>query len=293
MSSLNRKRLFVLVLAFAAGFTGCRPTGGRQVERIEWPEMGTVAALSVRDASPTERGEMRGIVRTVYASLASKLNAWNPDSELSRLATTNDWAEHVSLEVRPCYAAAFRLMSESERAFNPLLAARLRTKGFSRRAALVDLGAIAKGFAVDCAYATLMKKSSQALDLLIDLGGNLRACGGIWKIGVRNPLGSGLCATVELHPGEALATSGTYERGNHILDGRTGETAASGVASVTVLAPSAMLADGLSTTLYVLGAAAGRRFLARHYPTVCAFWVLSDGRIESVDSPRRFVRMDP
>lgn len=255
--------------------------------------MGTVAALSVRGASPTECGEMRGAVRTVYASLAAKLNAWNPESELSRLTTTNGWAAHVSPEVRPCYAAAFQLMAESERAFNPLLAAELRARGFTRNAVLVDLGAIAKGFAVDCAYAALLTDGPAATDFLLDLGGNLRAGGGVWTVGVRNPFGSGLCATVELHPGEALATSGTYARGNHILDGRTGETAASGVASVTVLAPSAMLADGLSTTLFVLGVEDGRQFLARHYPTVCAFWVLSDGRAETFDTSHRFSRQNP
>lgn len=255
--------------------------------------MGTVAALSFRGASPSERGEMRAEVREVYASLAAKLNAWNPESELSRLTTTNDWTAQVSPEVRPCYATAFRLMAESAKAFNPLLAAELRAKGFTRNAALIDLGAIAKGFAVDCAYAALVEKNAQAPDFLLDLGGNLRAGGGIWKVGVRNPFGSGFCATVELQPGEALATSGTYERGNHILDGRTGETAAAGVAFVTVLAPSAMLADGLSTTLFVLGAAEGRQFLARHYPTVCAFWVLSNGRIETFDSSHRFSRMNP
>ena len=252
--------------------------------------MGTVAALSFRSVDRAKRGEAVEVVKGVYSSLAAKLNAWNPDSELSRLTTTNGWRTVVSPEVRPCYETAFRLMEESGGAFNPLLAARLREKGFTRRAALLDLGAIAKGFAVDCAFAALLKKSDQFSDLLIDLGGNLRVCGGTWKVGVRSPLGTGFCATVELRPGEALATSGTYERGNHILDGCTGETAASGVAAVTVLAPTAMLADGLSTALFVLGAAEGREFLVRHYPAVCALWVLTDGRIELFDPLYRFNR---
>ena len=287
MSSANRRRLLPLVLV--VGLCGCEPSA-QTVERLEWPEMGTVAALSFRSVGRAKRGEAVEVVKGVYSSLAAKLNAWNPDSELSRLTTTNGWRTVVSPEVRPCYETAFRLMEESGGAFNPLLAARLREKGFTRRAALLDLGAIAKGFAVDCAFAAVLKKSEQFSDLLIDLGGNLRACGGTWKVGVRNPLGAGFCATVELRPGEALATSGTYERGNHILDGRTGETAASGVAAVTVLAPTAMLADGLSTTLFVLGAAEGREFLVRHYPAVCALWVLTDGRIELFDPLYRFNR---
>ncbi len=286
MSSANRRRLFPLVLA--VGLCGCEPSA-RTVERLEWPAMGTVAALSFRSDDRVKRGESVEVVKGVYSSLAARLNAWNPDSELSRLTTTNGWREAVSPEVRPCYETAFRLMNESGGAFNPLLAVRLREKGFTRRAALLDLGAIAKGFAVDCAFATLLGKFEQP-DLLVDLGGNLRACGGTWKVGVRNPLGTGFCATVELRPSEALATSGTYERGNHILDGRTGETAVSGIAAVTVLAPTAMLADGLSTTLFVLGETEGRKFLVRHYPAVCALWVRTDGRIELFDPSHRFIR---
>ncbi len=287
MSSPN-SRCFAL-LALVAGLCGCTPSS-QTVERLEWPEMGTVAALSFRSVPCAKRGAFVADVKAVYSSLAAKLNAWNPDSELSRLVTTNGWRSSVSPEVRPCYAAAFRLMDESRGAFNPLLAARLREKGFTRHAALLDLGAIAKGFAVDCAYEALAKGNARPPDLLVDLGGNLRACGGTWKVGVRNPFGSGLCATVELQPGEALATSGTYERGSHILDGRTGETAASGVASVTVLAPTAMLADGLSTTLFVLGAAEGREFLLKHYPAVAVLWVLADGSFVGFDEGGRFCR---
>jgi thiamine biosynthesis lipoprotein ApbE len=82
-----------------------------------------------------------------------------------------------------------------------------------------------------------------------------------------------------LKPGEAVATSGNYERFveidhvryAHIMDARTGRPV-KGIAGVTVVAPSAMLADGLSTTLFVLGPEAGFQFLER-YPGCEAVWI--------------------
>jgi thiamine biosynthesis lipoprotein len=67
--------------------------------------------------------------------------------------------------------------------------------------------------------------------------------------------------------GRAVCTSGDYERrasaGHHLLDPRTGQPA-SGAASVTVVAATAMLADALATAAFVLGPDAGLRLLDRH-----------------------------
>ena len=92
-----------------------------------------------------------------------------------------------------------------------------------------------------------------------------------------------LVGVLALTNGESVATSGNYERFierdgvrlSHILDGRTGEPTR-GVAAVTVVTPpedGALLADGLSTTLFVLGPAEGTRFLARHYPRALVLWI--------------------
>ena len=152
----------------------------------------------------------------------------------------------------------------------------MRKVGFTRRSPM-DLGAVAKGFAVDRAWEALGGK----IDLLLDLGGNLRAFGGNWRTGVRNPFEQDkLAAAFDLRPGEAVATSGNYERFverdgvrySHILDARTGKPT-TGIAGVTVVAASAMLADGLSTTLFVLGPEAGMEFLERHYPGTAALWI--------------------
>ncbi len=251
------------------------------MDRVEWPTMGTIAALSFR----TSISNYQDVVRGTFSAVASKLNAWDANSELSQIKTTNNYEKVVSKDVLPCYQAAFKLMTESKGAFNPLLASVLRKRGQTRHSALIDLGAIAKGFAVDCAYERI---AAEGPDVLIDLGGNLRACGGHWKTGVQNPFGAGFAATIELQKGEALATSATYARGKHILDGRTGEIVSNEVASVTVLAATAMEADGLSTTLFVLGPDEGIEFLKNHYPEIEAFFILTDGSFVTYPKSSRF-----
>jgi len=251
--------------------------------------MGTVAALSFRGETG-DRYEVREAVAGVYDRVNAKLSAWDEDSELSRFARakTNDLS-FVSDDVRPCYECAFRLARESGNAFNPRLGATLRDLGFTR-VSDVDLGAIAKGFAVDAAYdelvATGYARRPDGGALLIDLGGNLRSAAGEWRTGVRNPFAATgesappHAAIIVLTNGEAVATSGNYERFvekdgirvSHILDGRTGQPV-QGIAGVTVLAESAMMADGLSTTLFVLGPKAGMEFLAKHYPGTAALWI--------------------
>ena len=99
---------------------------------------------------------------------------------------------------------------------------------------------------------------------------------------------------VDLHEGEALATSATYFRGSHIRDARTGAAVSNGVASVTVLARSAMWADGLSTALFVLGPEAGRRFLDDKLKLlvgdmeVSVLWIMADGSTRRFGAANRF-----
>lgn len=259
-----------------------------RVARRTWPVMGTVAALSLRGGGQG-LDAVQDEVRRVYERVNDRLSAWNPASELSRVARADgtNWLADVSADMRPCYDAAIRLAAQSGRAFNPAVGAKLRALGVSGGGAYADfdLGAIAKGFAVDLA-AEAIERRGGVTDLLLDLGGNLRVVGGgTWRTGVRNPFGGkGECvAVVALTNGESIATSGNYERFierdgmrySHILDGRTGEPT-HGVAGVTVIAPralGAMGADGLSTTLFILGPADGAGFLARHHPAAQALWI--------------------
>lgn len=266
---------------------GC---GRAPVERVEWPAMGTVAAVQAKGPGAAKTlSALRESVQADFAAVERLLNAHDPKSQIRLLAPLPD-AEVLArcdAAMRPCYAAAFALKRLSGGTFDP----RWRGPG------TLDLGAIAKGFAVDRAAETAAGPEGEGVggDVLIDLGGNLKAVRGAWTAGVRAPDGEGAAAVVTLRPGEALATSATYFRGAHIVDGRTGRPVSSGVASATVLCESAMWADGLSTTLFALGPDDGCRFLREMRmasPDVpCAtavLWLLSDGRRAAFDPDGRF-----
>jgi thiamine biosynthesis lipoprotein len=139
-----------------------------------------------------------------------------------------------------------------------------------RRPLVLDLGAVAKGLAIDLAARELRPFAGFAVDAGGDLylGGH-NAEGESWRVGIPHPR----------HPGEiletlrvrdaAVCTSGDYERtaagdaaAHHILDPRR-DRSPSALASVTVVAPNAMLADALSTAAFVLGPELGPRFLER------------------------------
>ncbi|MGQ9693246.1 MAG: FAD:protein FMN transferase [Thermodesulfobacteriota bacterium] len=152
----------------------------------------------------------------------------------------------------------------------------------------VDLGAIAKGYAVDQACAVLKKKG--LANYLVNAGGDLRSQGGKgkgqpWIIGIKHPrLKDDLIAKVHLS-GAALATSGDYEkffikngeRYHHLLDPSTGQPARK-CQSVTVMAPCAMDADALATTLFILGPDLGLPLIAK-LPDIHALIVDRRGRV--------------
>lgn len=133
----------------------------------------------------------------------------------------------------------------------------------------LDLDAIAPGYAVDLLAARLAESGVQ--DYMVEVGGELRVRGrsarrGPWRIGIERPQEQGRSVARVIELGEmAVSTSGDYRdyfeaggrRYSHTLDPRTGRPVTHALASVTVLRPTAMEADGLATALSVLGPGAG------------------------------------
>ncbi|MHC4789125.1 MAG: FAD:protein FMN transferase [Planctomycetota bacterium] len=126
----------------------------------------------------------------------------------------------------------------------------------------VDLGGIAKGYAIDLAAEALRQAGARAG--IVDIGGDLRLFGlpepgGRWRISVRRPPGVERDWVLAVGPC-AVATSGEYARGfrigdrwlSHIVDPRTGRSVER-MLSATVVAADAMSADALATAVSVLG----------------------------------------
>jgi len=163
-------------------------------------------------------------------------------------------------------AAAAQLVGAHRLHFDPSA----RTLRFDLEGMRIDLGGIAKGHAVDAAADTL--RADGVTDALVNISGNMRAIGtpagsDHWRIGIRDPRDRmPYFARLDLLPGEGISTSAIYEQFvagdgktyGHIMDPRSGRPAA-GLIGGTVIAPLAMIADGWSTSLFVLGPVDGMR----------------------------------
>lgn len=126
----------------------------------------------------------------------------------------------------------------------------------------LDLGAIAKGYAISQAIQKLRDENIK--DALINAGGDLCGIGSRgkrpWRIGIRNPSGEGILASIELNNDECVFTSGDYERYfihegrryHHIIDPRSAYPADKAT-SVTVLHQDGAIADAASTALFIAG----------------------------------------
>jgi thiamine biosynthesis lipoprotein len=161
-----------------------------------------------------------------------------------------------------------------------ILDEKTRTVRFAVAGMRVDLGGIAKGYAVDKSVEALQKHG--ALGGLVDLGGNIRCFGrppggqDRWRIGLQDPnvapdeFGSTRPLLILALAEGSVATSGDYrrfttvqgERQSHVLDTRTGQGARA-LASDTVIAADATRADALSTAVNVLGPEAGLALIER------------------------------
>ena len=148
-----------------------------------------------------------------------------------------------------------------------------RTAALARPGQAIDLGGIAKGYAGD----HLMKlfRRHGVRSALSNFGGGVSALGARpdgspWRVGIRHPRGEGLIGAVAVKGG-AVVTSGDYERCffaegrrfHHLIDPRTGRPAESGLVSVTVVAPSGLAADALSTAAFVAGMERGLKWIGR------------------------------
>ncbi len=160
----------------------------------------------------------------------------------------------------------------------------LGNNSFSRNADVgLNFGAIAKGYAVDRALEILKKNGIK--DCLVNAGGEIKALGDEWVIGVQHPRKeNSIIAEIKLN-GMSVATSGDYEqyfikdgkRYDHIMNPHTGFPADS-CQSVTVIAGNDTEADGLSTAVFVLGPERGMN-LIESLPGIEAMIIDAGGRM--------------
>lgn len=208
----------------------------RRVEQI----MGLPISVDLRDGDAS-------LAELVFASLRqadAQFSPFKPDSEVSRL----DRGELTREELTPDLVEVLDLCDWYETSTGGAFTARVPGRG-------LDPCAVVKGWAVQRAADLL--RAAGATRFCVNAGGDVVVAGEPepgkpWRVGVRHPdQADALCVVLGVRDG-AVATSALYERGQHILDGRTGEPVR-GLLSVTVVAADLAIADTTATAAFSLG----------------------------------------
>ena len=205
------------------------------------PLMGTVIAVDIRD-----RGIPENVLDKIFAwfhQVDATFSTFRSDSEISRLGRGELRVSGCTPDVREVLVLCDEVRRDSRGCFDIWQGSRC------------DPSALVKGWSVE--RASLMLKDAGARNYFINAGGDIIASGRPapernWRVGIRHPEQTDRLAAVLSVSDLAVATSGTYERGEHIIDPRCSK-APTGLLSMTVIGPSLAYADAYATAAFVMG----------------------------------------
>lgn len=302
------KRIFLLLSAAFLLFTGCESTQERITKQSF--AFDTVISITADKKDKEHINKALGMCNE-YELIFSRTN---PKSELYKInnlsvSTLSPHMENVlnfSLDFSEKTQGAFDITvaplcalwnvnsrkeppteAEVKAALNTVGYEKLSLSPFSLNGATLDLGAVAKGYIADKLAEGFREKGVD--NVIIDLGGNVFVLGE-YTVGIRNPSSPDeVFATIKLKDKSAV-TSGAYQRYfeyegrryHHIIDPRTGYSAQSGISSVTVVSPSSMHADALSTAIFILGEDA--LSLCNEFPDTDALIITKDNKVITTDN---------
>ncbi|MBU6536237.1 FAD:protein FMN transferase, partial [Streptomyces mayonensis] len=217
--------------------------------------MGTVFSFDARGGEP---GAVRAALDEAVAGLHRAdevFSTYRDGSEISRLARGELTVEACAPEV----AEVLELAAEAERVSAGWFSTRYQGR--------LDPTGIVKGWAVERAARRIA--AAGATGVSVNGGGDVQLLGTPgarrpWRVGVSDPLRPGGLAAVVSAAGAdelAVATSGSAERGAHVVDPRTGRSAVTDLLSVTVVAPRLTWADCWATAAFAMGSREGLRWL--------------------------------
>lgn len=234
----------------------------RRVEAV----MGTTVSTDIQP--PLVAPEVLDDVFEQLHDVDARFSTYKPDSEISRLMRGELLEEDASLDVRHVLAACDHLAIVTDGAFD---ARRHRPDG------RLDPSGFVKGWAIE--EAAWKIDAAGGRNYCINAGGDIVARGQAdpgrpWRVGVRHPDRADRVAAVLAVSDRAVATSGAYERGEHITDPRTGR-AATGLRSVTVVGPGLAFTDAYATAVYAMGLD-GLGWLADHEGGAYAAYAITD-----------------
>jgi FAD:protein FMN transferase len=234
--------------------------------------MGTAISIDLRD--PDVDGEVVAAAFDWFRAVDARFSPFQPQSEISRLGRGELTLEECAVEVGEVLSLCEDLRRETGGVFN---AWRWRPDG------RLDPSGLVKGWSVERAAELLARAGAR--NFCINAGGDIVVRGEpepgrSWRIGIRHPLSATALAAVLNATDLAVATSGNYERGDHIADGRTGIPNRE-LLSMTVVGPSLTLADAYATAGFAMGSA-GVAWVAGR-PGYSPYAVTREGRVQYTD----------
>ncbi|MFF5293083.1 FAD:protein FMN transferase [Paractinoplanes globisporus] len=215
--------------------------------------MGTAVSIELADDRPGP--ELRALIDDVCRWLHevdARFSTYKEDSEVSRMRRGELTLADCSDDLRHVLNACADLWRDTDGYFDAYAGGPLDPSGY------------VKGWSVEVASARLAAAGS--VNHYINAGGDIRMRGhhpdgGPWRVGIRHPWEADKVSWVLALTDGAIATSGTYERGHHVINPRTGQPAR-GLRSVTVVGPDLTLADAYATAALAMGEA-GLTWLAK------------------------------
>lgn len=229
--------------------------------------MGTVVSIDVRD--PDVAAAAVNDVIEYLRDVDRRFSTYRQDSEISRIGRGELNLDDATADVRWIMGLCDDLERLTDGYFD---ARRYRGDG------LADPTGVVKGWAVEEASFRLIEAGAR--NFYLNAGGDAVVrgepeSGQAWRVGIAHPRRRDrLAAVLEIHDG-AIATSGTYERGLHVIDPHTGVPATE-LVSLTVVGPSLTYADAYATAAFAMGVP-GVTWLARH-EGYAAFAIAADDR---------------
>ena len=224
-------------------------------------QWGTVITVDVRD--PIDEAVVDACFDW-FRHVDDLFSTWRPDTEIMRIGRGELSVDGASPFVREVLALSEQMRLESNGAFDIAFGAHAAVES-RPGSAPIDPSGIVKGWAV--ARAGEMLRAAGASCFFVNAGGDVLTSGAPvdapagWRVGIQHPWERDRVAAVVAVGDRAVATSGRYERGDHVVDPRSG-LPAEDLASVTVIGPDLAVADAYATAAVVLGPGEGMRWLA-------------------------------
>lgn len=327
---ISRRRFLrdMLGVVVGAGVVGLpvwdRVSERRPVSRFRRPMMGTDVEIVLVDLDQKTAAATAQRAFATMEATANGLTIFDPASALNALtASAGTGPVRVAGDVEAVLSQAVTMQIRTEGAFTPAIGplsklwspsrsqipqrnvierakdavnradVKLPRSGYAELTATtgLDLGGIAKGYAVDQAVRVL--RTSGVSSAMVNAGGDLRLLGSRdgqpWRVGIPDPAHPERIAKILYLRDAAVATSGDYERFfvvdgvryHHIVDPRSGYPA-TGTRSFTVVLPDGISADAAATAGFVLGPRVGPEFVTRIGGTALAAdssgeWIRTNG----------------